>query len=77
MTYRVEDADANTADVDTDAILFTITIVLAGVDYDFDNDGLIEVANLEQLNAIRWDADGNGVVGDYGKAFASRIAWSI
>ena len=62
MTYRVEDADANTADVDTDAILFTITIVLAGVDYDFDNDGLIEVANLEQLNAIRWDADGNGVV---------------
>ena len=34
----------------------------ATVDYDADNDGLIEVANLAQLNAIRWDLDGNGVV---------------
>ena len=32
------------------------------VDYDADNDGLIEVANLAQLNAIRWDLDGNGQV---------------
>ena len=30
-------------------------------DYDQDDDGLIEVANLAQLNAIRWDVDGNGV----------------
>ncbi len=30
------------------------------VDYDIDNDGLIEVSNLTQLNAIRWDADGDG-----------------
>ena len=29
-------------------------------DYDTDNDGLIEVSNLAQLNAIRWDRDGNG-----------------
>ena len=29
-------------------------------DYDADDDGLIEVSNLAQLNAIRWDLDGNG-----------------
>ncbi len=30
------------------------------IDYDTDNDGLIEVASLTMLNAIRWDLDGNG-----------------
>ena len=35
----------------------------ATVDYDADNDGLIEVSNLAQLNAVRWDLDGNGVGG--------------
>ena len=29
-------------------------------DYDTDDDGLIEVSDLEQLNAIRWDLDGDG-----------------
>ena len=29
-------------------------------DYDVDNDGLIEVSTLAQLNAMRWDPDGNG-----------------
>ena len=29
-------------------------------DYDADKDGLIEVSNLDQLNAIRWDLDGDG-----------------
>ena len=33
-------------------------------DYDQDNDGLIEVKNLEQLNAIRWDLDGDGAADD-------------
>ncbi len=28
--------------------------------YDVDNDGLIEVSNLEQLHAIRYDLDGDG-----------------
>ncbi len=28
--------------------------------YDTDNDGLIEVSNLEQLNAIRYDLNGDG-----------------
>ena len=32
------------------------------VDYDADDDGLIEVTTEAQLNAIRWDLDGSGVV---------------
>ncbi len=39
------------------------------LDYDRDDDGLIEVANLTQLNAIRWDLDGDGGVDD--TAFAA------
>ena len=31
-----------------------------GIDYDTDNDGLIEVANLNQLSAIRWILTGDG-----------------
>ena len=30
------------------------------IDYDGDNDGLIEVSTLAQLNAMRWDVDGDG-----------------
>ena len=33
-------------------------------DYDADDDGLIEVSSLAQLNAIRWDRDGDGLVND-------------
>ncbi len=36
----------------------------AANDYDGDNDGLIEVADLAQLNAIRWDLDGDGASDD-------------
>ena len=37
-------------------------ITLAGnTTYDTDGDGLIEVANLEQLDAIRWDLNGDGL----------------
>ena len=32
----------------------------ATTDYDQDDDGLIEVDSLAQLNAIRWDLDGDG-----------------
>ena len=48
-----------------------------GVDYDFDGDGLIDITTLAQLNAIRWDLDGDGVVADsdtmtYNAAFPNR-----
>ena len=35
------------------------------VDYDVDNDGLIDINNLAQLDAIRHDTDGDGVVDTY------------
>ena len=41
------------------------------VDYDTDNDGLIEVCTLSQLDAIRYDLDGNGRV----DAFAHEAAY--
>ena len=45
------------------------------VDYDTDDDGLIEIEWLEQLNAIRWDLDGNGVVDDNDNAEAYSTAF--
>ena len=39
-------------------------------DYDADDDGLISVSNLAQLNAIRWDLDGDGSASDAGYATA-------
>ena len=43
-------------------------------DYDLDDDGLIDIRTLAQLNAVRWDLDGDGApssgnVGNYGRAF--------
>ena len=35
------------------------------VDYDLDDDGLIEVSSLAHLNAIRWDLDGDGTADVY------------
>ena len=57
---------------------FTVTVTL-GIDYDSDSDGLIEISNLAQLNAIRWDLDGNGVADEntdaanYAAAFAAPL----
>jgi len=49
-----------------------LATVPAGQNLDSDSDGLIEVSNLEQLNAVRYDLDGNGIPdGSGGKAFAA------
>ena len=45
-----------------------------GTDYDADEDGLIEISSLAQLNAIRWDLDGDGAAtganaSDYANVF--------
>ena len=44
------------------------------VDYDADNDGLIDIDSLARLNAVRYDLDGNGVHSDtaYNAVFANR-----
>ena len=38
----------------------TSTVPPANADYDVDNDGLIEIRTLAQLNAVRYDLDGDG-----------------
>ena len=37
-----------------------IPLVWGSKDYDTDNDGLIEIKTAGQLNAVRWDTDGDG-----------------
>ena len=50
----------------TIALLLTVAAGLnvvgaqSAVDYDADDDGLIEIEWLEQLDAVRWDLDGDG-----------------
>ena len=36
----------------------------SAVDYDADDDGMIEIEWLEQLDAVRWDLDGDGFADD-------------
>ena len=43
---------------------------IPGLDYDQDDDGLIEVTNLAQLNATRWDLDGDGEASNTDHALA-------
>ena len=45
------------------------------VDYDVDDDGLIDIRNLAQFNAVRYDLDGNGAPANanaYNSAFPDR-----
>ena len=44
------------------------------VDYDTDNDGLIEIDSPAKLNAIRWDLDGNGPFDESAANSASYLA---
>lgn len=54
-------------------------VQLPPIDYDAD-DGLIDVSNLAQLNAIRWDLNGDGKLdqeefaNSYNQAFPGTIA---
>ena len=52
---------AGNVNYDGGTISVTVTVqpVDNKIDYDADNDGLIEITKLEQLNAMRWDTDGN------------------
>ena len=44
-------------------------------DYDVDDDGLIDLSVLEQLDAVRWDLDGNGAADAQGDSDAYRAAF--
>ena len=51
-------------------------VVTVGHNYDTDGDGLIGVSNLAQLDAMRYDLDGNGYAGTvaaYAEAFPSPL----
>ena len=41
---------------------FLVVVAVGNRDYDVDDNGLIEVGNLAQLNAVRYDLNGDGVV---------------
>ena len=58
--YVLTAADGNGDVSPADAARMSIAIVVLP-NHDGDGDGLIEVTSLEQLNAIRWDLDGDGV----------------
>ena len=59
LRYNVRvEAVASAAGVDNSP--YATLIEGAGLDYDKDGDGFIEVSNLAQLNAIRWDLDADG-----------------
>ena len=59
VTVRATDPDGLSA-VDS----FSVSVRLGTRDYDRDDDDLIEVSTLAQLDAIRYDSNGNGVVDD-------------
>ncbi len=45
--------------------------------YDGDGDGLIEIASLAQLNAVRWDLNGDGAVDDTANSDAYATAFPV
>ena len=65
LTVAATDAAGGTATVSV-----TITVTDVTTDYDSDDDGLIAVATLAQLDAIRLDLDGDGASTDTGYAAA-------
>ena len=71
-TYKAYD-EAGCAAAD---LIATAASFVTPLDYDIDGDGLIEVSNLEQLNAVRWDLDGNGssTNAGYATAFPNAVA---
>ena len=45
-------------------------VLQTATDYDTDDDGLIDITTLTQLDAIRYDLDGNGIIADADDAAA-------
>ena len=61
---------AGNAEGGTATTTVTIAVTAPATDYDADGDGLIDVGSLAQLNAIRWDLDGDGASTNPGYAAA-------
>ena len=52
------------------AATVAVAVTVSAADYDLDDDGLIEIRTLAQLNAVRWDLDGDGSSTNAGHAAA-------
>ena len=67
---------ATATDSAENAATVTIVVTVLFRDYDADDDGLIDVGSLAQLDAIRWDLDGDGSSTDagYAAAFPNAVA---
>ena len=78
LTHAI-DADATTADEYDDESIASVAVSVtddeAPVDYDIDADNLIEITNQEQLNAVHYDLDGNGVADNEADEAAYRRAF--
>ncbi len=78
LTHAI-DADATSADEYDDESIASVAVRVtddeAPVDYDRDIDQLIEITNREQLNAVRYDLDGNGVADNAADEAAYRRAF--
>ena len=76
-TYTHTDPHTNIAFTQTVAASTSHRVNVNVTNYDSDGDGLIEINTLAQLNAIRWDLDGNGQpaaasISNYAAAFPAR-----
>ena len=60
LTITVKDSDDDTRHSDQSQHIFNITVKF---NYDSNGDGLIEVSKLSQLDAIRYDLNGDGAQG--------------
>ena len=61
ITVTATDAGGSTASTTQ---TFTVTVLpSSAIDYDTDDDGLIEITSRRQLDAVRYDPDGDGGAG--------------
>ena len=75
-TFKVRTTGPGVGDVGTESAeaYATPNTGITAVDFDSDTDNLIAVSTHQQLNAIRWDLDGNGIP-DTGTATADIFAY--
>ena len=67
ITVTATDASGST---ESGTQTFTVTVMpSSAIDYDTDDDGLIEIRSLGQLDAVRWDPDGDGLWYSLGRFF--------
>ena len=62
LSYDVQMRNENSSGDVSDWTDIISAIPVASVDYDSDDDGLIEIYNFTELNAVRYDLDGDGIV---------------